>query len=67
VLLGQVLEVSLGERDLGSKDELVAWMLAVVHHGVMDCRVGIEIPALIQVSEIPSSLTGDTSTVQLTA
>lgn len=41
MLLGQVLEVSLGERDLGSKDELVAYISAVVHHEVMDCRVSV--------------------------
>jgi len=39
VLLGQVLEVSLGERDLGSKDELVAWMLA------MFARSGSRLPS----------------------
>lgn len=44
MLLGQVLEVSLGERDLGSKDELVACMSAEFTSsprsgGLVDCRV----------------------------
>ena len=41
MLLGQVLEVSLGERDLGSKDELVAWILAIFDE--MDWWTAVEV------------------------
>jgi len=41
VLLGQVLEVSLGEWDLRSEDELVSWLLALftsARSARVDCR-----------------------------
>jgi len=38
VLLGQVLEVSLGEWDLRSEDELVSWISVPFTCARVDCR-----------------------------